>query len=79
MAGPETIHHELNHCKSCIAQLKYKTNYNFGTTGHRLKVFCHIKVGQLNGKFNSNQFSLLNFLSMSSGSKVTVDFVSELA
>ena len=27
------------------------------------KRFCLVKVGQFNGKFNSNQFSLLNFYS----------------
>ena len=42
-------------------------------------MFCLIDVGQFNGKLNFNKNSFLNFLSMSSPSKVTVDFVSELA
>ena len=42
---------------------------------YKKKHFCQVKVGQFNGKFNSNQFSLLNFQVMSSDSKDKVDFV----
>ena len=41
--------------------------------------FCQVKVGQFNVKLNPNQFSFLNFYSVSSGSKGIVDFVFELA
>ena len=39
---------------------------------------CQVKVRQFNGKLNSNQVSLLNYSSISSGSKDMVDFVFEL-
>ena len=38
-----------------------------------------MKIAEFNGKFNYNQFSLLNFKSMSPRSKVMIDFVFELA
>ena len=43
------------------------------------KGFCKVEVGQFNGKFNSNLFSLLDYLSMAISSKVMVYFVLELA
>ena len=43
------------------------------------KRFCKVEVGQFNGKFNSNLFSLLDYLSMAISSKVMVYFVLELA
>ena len=42
------------------------------------KCLLHLKVEQLIGIFDSNQFSLLIFQSISSGSKVIVDFIFEL-
>ena len=36
----------------------------FNLTGKKIntkRCFCQIKIGEFNGKFNSNQYSLLNF------------------
>ena len=49
-----------------------------GKNNSKKKKNFQVKVGQFNGKSNSNHFSLLNFLSMSSSSKVISDFVLEL-
>ena len=54
-------------CESRSCENKYK------------KSFCKAKVEHSSGKFISDQFSLLNLLSMSSGSKIINDFVFELA